>query len=206
MPIPPYTSINPAAPTELGSPAQVNLAGITFDDDNVFAANATTNSIWDDYVLHGRYERDKHIYMMGVTSPNGFNGASVAFAQLAAPTILWIVDWTAARSNEKPSLPDNTPYSNNWILLDEMIETDEITVAADGTTPEYRISGTYVYGCINPTPQLISSVSFGRPPWLQPVFNQSVPTSLLEKGLIDSPSSTITPPSGGLTGGVAIVP
>lgn len=150
--------------------------------------NFDDQGVWADYMIKSRYERDPHTYMAGVASPGGFQGASVAFFRLTAPTLLWIVDWTAARFATQPDIPSNEPQGNNWVLLDEIVEPAMITVGPDGVTPLYRISGTYVYGNINPSADVLKNVSYGRPPWLQNNFDRSMPTSLEQKDLMDSSS------------------
>ena len=59
-----------------------------------------------------------------------------------------------------------------------------ITVGADATTPLYRISGTYVYGCRNPDPTLVRNIRFPRPPWLRDIPNRNMPFDSLEVNLI----------------------
>lgn len=149
----------------------------------------TENGIWDDYMIVSRYEQDQHLYMMGVTSPSGFQSstgsAKVALAQLAYPTLLWIVDWTAQRRDEKPTIPP--PFivgEPNWVLMDEFIEPGMIVVPADGSTPIFRISGTQVFCNTKPDPILIRNARFTKPPWLDTsTFDRSVPEALWENGL-----------------------
>src|SRR5574342_1264186 len=64
------------------------------------------NGVWTDYHVESRYEADGQIYMMPVTSPDGFQGDSVSFVKLAGGTLLWFADWTAEKAGEKPSIPD----------------------------------------------------------------------------------------------------
>lgn len=141
--------------------------------------------VYTDYTIYCKYYSEKHRYMMPVTSPGGFQGGRAAFVQLAAPTLLWIADWTAARSAVAPNIPDPTPRDPNWILLFDSYEPTSFVILDDGETPVYRISGIYIYGCKLPADQVIKNVNYPRPAWIDDVFNRSIPTSALEQGLIN---------------------
>lgn len=130
-----------------------------------------------DFRVSNRYEYDKHIYMAGLTSPNPNSlFPTSTFFQMSAPTMLWIADWTAARRNDIPTIPEPDPDpASGWVLLDTHYETAEISTAGDGITPFYRITGTYVYGATRPNPtRPMTFVNFGRPPWLADVFQRAV--------------------------------
>lgn len=178
----PYSNINNITGIENGPAATVTVGTVSPDDNDADYADLGSDfDIFTDYEINSRYESDKHRYMAGITSPGGFQSNSVAFFQLASPTLLWIVDWTAAKFNSQPEIP--APLISpgfggiNWILMDEHYEPAKIAVASDGVTPIYRISGTYVYGHQNPDPQVLKNVAFGRPPWLEDVFDRTMPTS-----------------------------
>lgn len=184
-----FTNDNPQTNVQ-SNPTSANLtvAPISFgevgDTDAKFIANGPGDDVPTRFLLKNRYERDRHIYMMGITSPNGFQGAKTAFVQLASPTLLWISDWTVARFNKKPRIPSSTLLDPNWVLLDEIPETDAITVGPDGTNPLYSVSGIYVYGCRNPDANVYNNVTFPRPAWLADVFIRTINSSDLEQGLI----------------------
>ena len=110
-----------------------------------------------DYEIRSHYESDKHRYQMGITSPGGFQGASVAFVQLASPTLLLVVDWTAGQVGAKPKIPPAESLDSNWILLDEIHYLGMVNVTPDGASSYYRESGTYVYGCRNPASNVLGS-------------------------------------------------
>lgn len=144
------------------------------------------SSVYADYRIVNRYEEDTHTYMMGVTSPDGFRGDSCAFVKLAGPTILWIADWTASRVGSRPKIPHSDAYKG-WVLLDRHVEPYMLTVTADGRTPLYRISGTYVYGRRKADTAVIK---FPRPPWMQDgVHDRTVPHALLDANLIETSTS-----------------
>lgn len=142
-------------------------------------------AIYTDYIVNNRFEKDRGIYMNGVTSPLPFQGASVAFVQLHAPTLLWICDWTACRFNASPLIPNSINSDTDWVLLDEHYEPSMIVTAVDGTTPLYRISGTYVYGKQNPNSTTVNDIQYARPPWLEDAFTRIVPATSLTNGLVD---------------------
>lgn len=144
-------------------------------------------SFYTDYMITNRFESDRHIYMLPISSPGGFNGSQAAFAQLASPTLLWIADWTASRYQTPPEIPDSASLDPNWILLDDHYEPAMLAMAADGQTRLYRISGTYVYGCRNPSTAPVNDIQFGRPPWMEDNApnGREVPEQTLTQNLIN---------------------
>lgn len=199
----PYTTDNGPVGQENGPPAQIIVSEVPVDD-NAGTINITGNQsqVWTDFRIRSRYETDKHRYMAGITSPGpiGTTGPltivggaaptpTVAFFQLAAPTKLWIVEWTACRYNVEPDVPDpnitTSPGTQNpWILLDVILEPGMVVIARDGESPMYRISGTYVYGNQTPNAKSILDVNFTRPPWLNDIFQRKIPITVLQQNLI----------------------
>ncbi len=149
--------------------------------------------VFTDYMVSNRYEKDGHVYLLPISSPTPFNGQSCAFVQLAAPTLVWIADWTACCWTKQPQIPDPTPNSSNWVLLDEHYEPGMLEMGPDAFSPLYRISGTYFYGCVNPNATTVNDIQFGRPPYISPTVDRSVPTSTLKQNLINK---TLQTPSG----------
>ncbi len=147
--------------------------------------NSDPLQVFTDCMTTNRYEKDGHVYMLPVSSPAGFAGISCAFVQLAAPTLIWIADWTVCCWTKQPPIPDPTPNSANWVLLDEHYEPAMIELGPDGITPLYRISGTYFYGCLNPNATTVKDIQFGRPPYVADTIDRSVPTSTLKQNLIN---------------------
>lgn len=157
-------------------------------------------NVYLDYRIQSKYEKDQHICMMPTAFWNpvqvsyrsrqgpsiSYAGTpSVSFVQLAAPTLLWIVDWTCSRVNKQPQIP-NPIFENNygWVLLAENYEPGMLRVAADGISPIYRLSGTYVYGNINPSLLTIDDIVFTRPPWLEDFVSRFIPREVLQRNLI----------------------
>lgn len=140
-------------------------------DDDLGAYAELDDGIYTDYFIKNRYEYQRRICMMGVTDtyPESTE-SSAAFVQLAAPTLLWVADWTASRLGGKPTLPSPTAgitgSSNNWVLLHEHYEPAMISLGADGQSLLYRISGTYVYGSKDPSIDTSEDMSYPVPPWL----------------------------------------
>lgn len=167
------------------NPATITISDIiATDQDSAYVNTTDDQNIFADYEIRNRYEGDKHVYMMGITSPGGFQGKSVAFCQLAAPTTLWMVDWTACKWNTPPLVPDpNDPADPEWILMDVITEPAQIIIGRDGVTPIYRLSGTYVYGHTNPDQ---ANIYFPRPPFIADKFPRIVPTSVFTPNLMDS--------------------
>ncbi len=188
----PVSSNNPITGNEDVPAAIVVQSNIGFDstflgtinDNNGAYIEPVGGTIFTDYVIKNQYERDGHIYMMPVASPGGFNGNSVAFCQLASPTLLWICDWTASKKLTQPEIPDPEINSPDWILLDILPETMQVAVGADGVSPQYRISATYVYGHTNPSANVFNDICYPRPPWLEDLFSRTMPASKLLPNLI----------------------
>lgn len=188
MPLQQKIDGNPLAPNLNNAPrVTVKVGNVDFNvSPSKYIDPGEEQQLWTDFKIRNKFEKDHHRYMMGITSPNGFEGASVAFVQLASPTLLWIADWTACRYNIQPDIPDPTPADTNWVLLDEHYEPTMLTVGADQITPLYRISGTYVYGHKNPASVTVSNINYARPPWLENSFVRNVPTSVLKQNLVNN--------------------
>ncbi len=171
----------------VNNPAVLLTGSVTITGNDGRVEADDTPTIWTDEIINNRYEQDGHTYMMGITSPDGFQGNKAAFCQLASPTLLWISDWSFARFGAQPIIPDPTPADPNWVLLDVIPETAIIKIAGDGNTPLYRISGTYVYGCKNPPANVFEKVVYGRAPWLSDTLpnGRNQPTALLRQNLIN---------------------
>jgi len=155
---------------------------------NYLQLGTPPESVWTDFEIHGHYEKDRHIYMMPVASPSQLSTHGTQFCQLAKPTLLWIADWTASKFNEQPEIPDPElldPPLGNWVLMDDWYEPVSLSLAPDGITPLYRISGTYVYGCVNPAAIAVNDIIFGRPPWMLDVYDRTMPAAKLQPDLID---------------------
>ncbi len=164
------------------SPPGVTVAQVGFDDNQ--GHYVTGDGTFTDYYIESRYEGDYHRYMAGVTSPGGFNGGTAAFFQLAAPTLLWIVEWTAAKWEAQPEVPDpNIATASDWVLLDAWFTTAMLLPDGSGNKALYRISGTYVYGCVAPDANFVNNVSFPRQPMWDDVFDRTMPASKLQQNL-----------------------
>lgn len=163
-------------------------------DNNLYVQPTDPYGIYTDAVIDNRYYGDDHLYMLGITSPGGFNGQSVGFVQLSASTLLWVCDWTVARVKNRPNIPNPQPADSGWQLLSTIVEPAMVNVAADGYTPVYRISGIYVYGHRNPANAVLAH---GRPPWLQDKLIRIISTDQLEKSISD----VAQPNQGGITNG-----
>ena len=159
------------------------------------------SSVWADYTANSRYEKDRGLYMLGVGSPQGFQGNSVSFVQLHAPVLLWIVDWTVSRQGAMPGIPDPASPGGNWVLLDDHYELADIALGPDGVSVLYRISGTYVYGCLRPSARTTDDVVYPRPPWLQDVVPRLVTPDRLLQGIFTANQGSGSGPTQGVTQG-----
>lgn len=163
-------------------------------------ARFTDSTLNVDYVIVHHYENDMHRYMMGITVPN----AGVGIVQLCAETLMWICDWTAASFIKQPIIPDHVPQTiGKWALLGKQFSLPAIITGPDGETPQYRISGTYIYACLSPSSSVFSDLVFPIGAWLQNVFDRSVPLDKVEKGLTDSNQQSSQGGGGQSQGGAA---
>lgn len=173
--------------------AKVIIGDVPFDsvdgayEGQEFQPSVTTEaSPWGDYVIRCRLHKSQRRYMLGTTTDNPrLAGNSVAFVQLARPTLLWVVDWTAARWNSKPFVPSSSFYDPSWVLLDEVLEPGQVTFGADDRTPLFRISGCYFYGHKNPSGAVNQYATFPVAAWVQKnKFDRTVPDAMFQTGLI----------------------
>lgn len=171
---------------ELPTPAVIRTGDVDFSGDEGAAYNDQPDgTVWADYMVVNQYDEDRHVYMGGVTSPEPFQGDSVSFVQLSAPTLVWVCKWTGCKQGEKPAAPDPTPPPG-WVLLGRTPEMPQVAVAGDGATPVYRLSGMYYYGHRNPDPARLNSLmAWPRPPWLLDAVDRAVTDDLFEAGLKD---------------------
>lgn len=166
------------------------IGDVAPDDAGAKFIPGTDGSIWTDYAVQNRYKRSRSRYILGVTAEDGYSGDSAAFVQLSKGTLLWIADWTAARTGDVPLIPDPTPSdSTNWKLLGEHYQPDEVILGTDGVSPIYRISGTYVYGHRKPNDVTALNINFGRPPWVEDSFRRVLTTADFIKAVMDTGSN-----------------
>ena len=177
-------------------PAKVTVAEWNWTDSEALFtkqpdASSQFPTIWADYQIRNRYEGDKQIYMMGAASPDGFgtNRDTVSFLQLASQTLLWISDWTAARFNTPPNIPDPDPQNDEWVLLNVHYETANLTVPTDGQSPYYRISGTYYYGHKRPPSGITPAMCFPRPPWLSDTPSRFIDSTTIFEKFLNTPKT-----------------
>lgn len=160
---------------------QIN--GIT--EDGAYVDDNIEFGVWGNYQVRSIYLPDPHRYQLGITSPGGFQGQSVAFCQLTASTELWVAEWSAQRFNTAPAIPSPDTGDANWVFLGAYIEPTQMALSPDGVTPLYSINGVYLYGRKNPSDSNIyRDVVFPLPPWMENRFTRTVPTSVLQKGII----------------------
>src|SRR5207237_4450544 len=104
---------------------KVTVAIVTIGDEQIeeqLGQYKPSQGGWTEWMIKSHYEHDDAIYMGGMTSPRPFQGASVSFVQLNAPSLLWIVQWTGARLAAMPVIPDPTSVDPNWVLMDKQYE------------------------------------------------------------------------------------
>ena len=167
-----------------GAAAQAVFGSNPPTDGNAQFAVQGDLGIWEDWYVRNTYPLDNHRYQMPLTSPEGFQGATCAFVQLAAPTRLWICDWSCEYRTDPgdyPKYPRATPSIPNIVLLNTVLLPDMVTMGGDGVSAIYRISGTYYYGYKNPS----KVVQYhGRPPWMSEKVPRKVVLAKQIQGII----------------------
>lgn len=178
---------DPSVFPENGVEAQLVYGDIPEEDFNAqYQAMDDPSKLFADYLMRNRYEWDGCRYMLSVTSPDGFVGNTVAVCQLAEPTLLLISDWTASKIGEQPIIPDPESQDPNWVLIDAHPELFMQNVMSDGNNAVYRISGMYVYACLNPDANMVKNLVYPRPPYLKDSFQRTLNTADLMQGLINN--------------------
>lgn len=181
-------------PTNNGTPVPPNALNQKIFDSKSLFNQGDAQAVITDYRIRCHYERDYHRYMMGIASPGGFQNNTAAFVQLASETLLWVADWTGARFLQKPMVPDPTNVGAGWVLMDVWLDPAEIVLSQDGTSPLYRLTGTYIFGQQNPGQNFYSNVSIPAAPWF---INdgiaslRSISAADLDNGTILQPKSAI---------------
>lgn len=166
--------------------AIVTVGDIQFDDNNAKYQD-TKDAPFTDYQVKNRYYKSRHTHLLPISSPTAFQGASAAFVQLAAPTLLWVCRWTAAKWASAPNIPNPLTRIKSWVLLSEHYEPTMIVVSPDGVTPLYRISGTYTYGDSDPSPKTVSDIEFPLAPWLESSsFKREMNTGNLDTSIMSA--------------------
>ncbi len=109
---------------------------------------APSDGVYTDYYVEQSYETDYHTIQMPVAS-SLVNTAS--FAILAAPTMKRVVKWSAEKTSTMPLLPFADSSNSNEVLLFSQIIPAAPGLMANAFDYIWRISGTYVYGIIDPS-------------------------------------------------------
>lgn len=177
------------APPNVG--ALVNIV-VNLPAEGTYGQFIQDAGVWEDYFIQNSYDTDQHVFQLGVTTPTGFLGNTVAFVQTAAPTLIWTCDWLARKQGNVPSVPNPTELADgDWVLLHTTIEPAMVDVLPDGYTYVYTIHGTYWYGHANPAK---AQMFFPKAPWLVDTnpSGRAVNASMFESGLIDTPGNTGT--------------
>lgn len=160
-----------------------------------------------DCMIHNAYERDGHTYMASLTSAEAFNGALTGFVKLGNDTLLWICDWTVClmQGKKHPPVVDPVPPPG-WVLLDVQLTPAMLSLGPSGIDGIYRISGTYVYGCLNPKADLFGDIVYPQAPWVKRgALPRLVPIGSLDYYL-KHPQKGGSSAGGGTTGGGARPP
>lgn len=176
----PWTSDNPTTGNQPVPKVSIVQKEIFPDSPAAYIPETQPRSLFCDYKVVNDYRENPNIYMLPIASP----GQGAAFVQLAQPTLLWIADWTASRTTQKPIIPDPTPADPSWILLHKRLSPFILGLASDGVTPLYRISGVYIYGHLNHGADMSLFVQWPRPPWMENIFDRFIRANNIGTGIL----------------------
>lgn len=164
----------------------VNQGSVTYDDNQGQIVDPNSYpGVFVDYFFENHYENDKHTYMASQTSATPFNESLVGFVRIGGPTLLWVCEWTACQVGAQPIAPSPVPESTGWVLLDIQPTLAGKSIAEDGISPLYRISGIYVYGNRNPNADVFKDAVFPVYPWVSNKDGLTMDASNIKQGLID---------------------
>lgn len=163
------------------------------DSDGKFVEPDDGRITWGPYKIKNRYFKDRHKYALAIASEEGIPESqnTTAVVTLARPTLIWVCTWFGEKTYVKPEIPNADISNPLWELLDDIYTLDDVIVGADGTTPIYRIGGTYIYACLRPSAVTINDLQYPRPPWIEDVFSRTVDPEQLTDGLIEIPTNNL---------------
>lgn len=156
----PGSSTSPGSPTPTPSPTQPSLGSNTNPLDPLYQQPDTSSAA---------------------------NPTSV-IVQLYKPITRVTIQFICERYGCVPELPDPSPTLAGYALLKKNVSPVGMEVAADGTTPIYRISGCYMYAKTFPTNDY-DTLPFAIPPYIQATPNpllQVMQADYLD-GIINNP-------------------
>lgn len=182
----------------------IQIGQVLDDDSQAAYLGDDQDSSWRDCRVHNHYSHNLTRYVLGVTAEEDVTGDTSAFVQLSKGWLIWIADWTISRAGKVPPVPDTVPADIMWKLLDYKYQLNHITLAADGITPVYRISGTYVYGHRKPSVKALLDARVARQPWVEDRFVRRFTEKDFMKNVIDGGNTGPSSPSGGGFGPVFV--
>jgi len=121
-----------------------------YDDNtspNKYDKKQTDEMPYIGYSIDVRISKDMNTFQLPVGSSE--KNAECRFASVAAPVSKKIVNWSVARAGKHPDLPD-PDVGEDHVLLNVVISPAVTTLAPDGNTERFSISGTYTYGLRKP--------------------------------------------------------
>ena len=125
------------------------------------------NGLFTEYSISTYYKTTNNILQLPTATPAG-GSPKASIVQWANPVAQAIVEWTATAptnpvSGSWPLIPSPIMQDKNMILLDQLVIPESPCARADGTTPQYRISGKYTYAIVDPTKLVLRA---GLMPWM----------------------------------------
>jgi hypothetical protein len=135
-------------------------------DTNALVSTEDPYGVYTEFEANVTYENPQNVHQLAIAAPvqAGQVGAQCAFVQTGGPVTRVVHDWIARRVGAQPDNPDRlSDTDSNLVLLEEKIKPASVTVAADGVSLEYQVTGQYIYG-VKDVSKL--TVQHPVPPWI----------------------------------------
>ncbi len=141
-------------------PATIFLTAVLPDDAGDYDSTDPQGP-YSEFQMRTRYEPDTQTVVLATAK----SGAPAAAVQLGEQTMTAIVEWSAERYASVPQIPPTDTGDPNAIFLRSEFNPEEVELAADGTTPIYKLSGRYYYSYLD---QSKAQLNFPTPSYMDP--------------------------------------
>jgi hypothetical protein len=185
MPSPGFPSVAGVALAAAGiniTVADANAAKLAANWETTLSAYNADGGIYSTYQLRMYYRDKANVLQMPNATPAG-GAKTCSIVQWADPTDDVVMEWSATKSGEWPSVPDKDIGDPNLVYYEGQHWPDPPTVGADGSTLIFRFTGKYYYWVIDPAKLIMRT---GLPPWMNETARSStvVPTIAFDKTIM----------------------
>jgi hypothetical protein len=172
-------------------PATISVVA-TLPDFQGSLRSTSDSGAYDRYLVSQRTTLDPKVLELSTAG-------KPAIIQTGEATARRRVHWHASRIGAPPNVPDPKVSDSNMVLVKAQVDPGTVGLAADGESPEYKVSGVYDYVFTDPTAALLAAA---LPPWMSGAA-ATLATSAVQfaSGIIDgiSGGAAMKSSSGNLT-------